>query len=1324
MIALLILAAGLQGQISWFKSPAERIDEAVIRTEISTHPDEVAAETRSSLDVLVIKDGSTEFDIANILRAEGISVDIANVMDHQWDGTNPSPYNYETVIVPDGFSDWSLGMPVQGQNTLVNYVNNGGGVIITGWVHYEFLNGRYQNMGDLILLRRTSGSVAAEQYTVVQNHPVTENLPNNFQVPQHGIDQCNLHSGMTVITGSVAGQAVAVKEYGDGRIVDYSMCGNYDNLHPFLASNELKQLLIDSVRWTAGKGLPQAKAVTLLNATENDLTCYARLEPYTLSVNVSTYEKLHDIAEMKVYLDYNTTNATLCYNWTRGEFSKEQDTEGHVELIGGKCNVSNDGVENWWVNFSLMFNFTFPHEKLVDCYANVTANCGEWSQDRFPYVFRVENDLEFEGTPALTDDHGVKLREGDWINGSRNISVTNFTVKYADSAGVYPDDSHFDVKVKDQGGNIWWDRDSSGEMVLVNITSRNVTDEAEEYRMTIENIPENGKCMTNLTFAIKIDADPPPKPGNLVCHADDFDGRETEKTDLPEMYVTWDEVEDNASGLRGYYYSSRDNSGTPNGTFTTETQVKIENLQEGYSRIHVWCVDNVGNIGESAGSGILIDLTPPVFMASTPPDGEWHNHTDVECSIEIGDQDGSGIDGGSIEYSVSTDGMNNFGLWMPLYFSETEQFLTPKVTYNFREGEDNYIKWRVKDVSGNGFSESEPTNIKIDTTPVTFDGEIPGTELWYDQTDMTAEIHISDSGCGVDPETLEFSATISGPGKFGEWMTVAAENITKKEDGKYSLTVAFTCAEGKDNYVRFRGTDLVRNPLHISDSFNFKVDISPVYFDDFAPDERSASDELEVECFISVYDDGVGVDAGTVEYSVSTEGMEEENFGPWEKAANIVPGRPTQVLAIIEFDWGRDNYVRWRANDIIGTGSNESLPYRIWVNSKPTAFISSPDDGSFFYIDEAIVLNGTGSHDLDGDELEFFWSSNIAVNRSLGTNPVIETKLAVGNHTITLHVADGNEYNVSESIKVNVGERKVEEKKGGDEEEGGGSSTVFSGSSDGNIWLWIILGGIAVLIVLIVIIFLVASKKKKKKRKEESDLAEPRTVQHRQPGRQQPPIPSGPYRPGAQAMSVQGPWGIPAEQPYRLQLPSGPGMGNAFQAPAYPALPAAQPAQSQQGQGQFPSLASGEYQTPAPVIENTYLLPSFSTDEGDQNLNLMALPPASIDGDISPNIAEPPSNSSFPQAMATLVEIPQTPPMVAQLDEPAVPAVGTPVESPTIPIAAETPQESLSTIPAPDILPPGEGDLSLQELDTFFTALRENIGVPPGAGNPPLPPPE
>ena len=90
-----------------------------------------------------------------------------------------------------------------------------------------------------------------------------------------------------------------------------------------------------------------------------------------------------------------------------------------------------------------------------------------------------------------------------------------------------------------------------------------------------------------------------------------------------------------------------------NGTFVTYNQVLLENLSEGYAPVYVWCVDNVGNIGESTGSGILVDLSEPVFANLLPLDGSWHNRTEIECSAEIRDPEGSGVDGNSIEYSVS-----------------------------------------------------------------------------------------------------------------------------------------------------------------------------------------------------------------------------------------------------------------------------------------------------------------------------------------------------------------------------------------------------------------------------------------------------------------------------------------------------------------------------------------------------------------------------------------------------------------------------------------------------------------------------------------------
>ena len=929
----------------------------------------------------------------------------------------------------------------------------------------------------------------------------------------------------------------------------------------------------------------------VLRGTENDEgIVYAGYSSYILSVNITTTESLDDASEMAVWLDYNTTNATLGFNWTREEFYKLQDVNGHVRLFTDNCTFANDGEERWWVNFSIMFNFTFPHEKMVDCFVKTVASTGDARLDRFKDVCRVENDLEFMGTPEFTGEEQGKLEMGRWVKGGQNITVSNLTVVYSDSPSLYPDDEFFNVRIMDGTGSTWWSNRSSGEEIVMDIRSKGVTDTDEEFFITIENIPEAGICKTNLTYPLKIDAEAPLPPFNLLCHADSFKGRDTQFTDEPEMFVTWDGVTDPGSGLLGYYYSSYDNSGTDNGSFTNETEVELDKLKEGYSPVHVWCVDNVGNIGGAASAGMLVDLTPPAFTNFTPPDGSWHNAAEVECSVEVRDGEGSGVDGTTVEYAVSTGDGHNFDMWMPSGLIAAGNILVPNIRHFFGEGEENYIKWRARDVSGNGYVESFPVNIKVDITPVSFAKELSAHANWYDTRRIESIITVSDEGIGVNISNLEARVSTSGPGEFGEWMNIDPENITEMNQGEYEIRFTGTYGEGKDNYVMFRGTDLVGNPYSVSDKFNLRVDSSPAYFGDFVPDGDTYSDEQEVECFIQIFDDGSGVDVNTVEYSISKDGSREGDFGAWKRAQNVVGGNPTQVLMELKFDWGRNNYVRWRAGDKMATGLNVSPPYRIWINSEPTPLISQPFSESDLWSHVEITFDARNSSDRDGDNLTFHWSSNVSMNRSIGSGARVTRKLAPGKHTVTLYVNDGHGYNVTEKLFITVKEKKID---GGPPEKEEGA--LFS--EDGGLSIWAMMAmAILLLLIIILVIWILVRKKKKEEEPPPSPMP--------------PPTPYSPYsQPYGQGQY------FPTTGPGYVQQGFTGAISQGAPPSAYP------PMGGFPGQLQLPPGHMGAVSTPvAPALPATgtvspnYMLPSFTTDQGMQDFNRLALPPASVDG--------------------------------------------------------------------------------------------------------------
>jgi hypothetical protein len=1096
--------------------------------------------------------------------------------------------------------------------------------------------------------------------------------------------------------------------------------------------------------------IPSAENVELVNPTGDDKICYAQYQPYNLTLNVSTMDSLDEVSNVKVHLDYNTTNATLCYNWTQGKFFKLQDEVGTVQLLINDCFITNNGVDRWYLNFILIFNFTFPHEELIDCLVFTTAKTGEYSVDRFPWLFRIENDLDFFGTADYIGEYQGALREEAWIQGEESINLSNITVQYAGSIDIFPHDDYYDVKLSDSSGRTWWDNESRGENVEIIFTSGNITDEEEEYLITIENIPGTGICMTNLTFAVKIDADPPLFPVNLQCRAGGFKDKETENTKLAEMYVTWDRVEDPASGLLGYYFSGTDKSGTINGSFINDTEIKIDKLDEGFAEIYVWCIDMVGNIGDAATSGILVDLTPPVFSNFSPQDGSWHNHTDVECSIEIYDGEGSGVDGSSIEYSISSGSEHGFDFWIPAWIPEVSEPMMPDIKYIFHEGEDNYIKWRAKDISGNGFTESPSINIKVDVTPVNFANVISPETEWYKTNTITSSIIVRDAGSGVDPGSLEARISTSGPGDFGGWMSIDAENIIEDAENSYKITVTFDYAEGKDNFLMFRGTDLVGNPFTLSDKFNLKIDRSPVHFGSFTPLEDEYADSNNVECFIQIFDDGTGVDPVTIEYSISNGGGDDENnYGPWKKVINVVDGNPTQVLLELEFDWGTDNYIRWRADDLMGTGYNISIPYRVWVNSRPDVVISAPDEGSLFRFDSVILFDASASFDEDGDNLSYYWTSNVSANRSLGTGAVMNARLAPGKHTITVFVSDGHGYNESEKIKIAVSssadyemdsdgdgfsdgfERESGTDPNNGEDSPEGEPDIVNTESagilgEGSSMLFIILGGILALIIVVLIILIIVRKKKNGKK--DVPPSSPPPFQQSPYGPSSHPYPQGQHMyTGKQgygaAPQPQRHGGMPGMQFSQLMLPPGPGLNVQQSGGGSP---------NQFGQPQLPQYGQSSQQTPnnqagqgmGTVGSTAYSLPSFSTEQGPQYLERMALPPGPSPSDQTIMNPAPPTQITTPDLAVQPFAFPIVGAMETPFplpEEPLIPMESTPQFPPEpIPKSPDTPPLELPDGPPPD--PSQTSDLS--ELDAYLSTLGDMAEAPePIPQEPPGPPP-
>jgi hypothetical protein len=182
-------------------------------------------------------------------------------------------------------------------------------------------------------------------------------------------------------------------------------------------------------------------------------------------------------------------------------------------------------------------------------------------------------------------------------------------------------------------------------------------------------------------------------------------------------------------------------------------------------------------------------------------------------------------------------------------------------------------------------------------------------------------------------------------------------------------------------------------------------------------DEKQTYTEVMVT--VTVTDVTVGVDGSTIEYRYGTDG--DDSMGEWTTAGASSTG-PKEYLVQVGLDLvpGTDNVVQFRAADILGNGLESDIA-SLWVNRAPTAVIKSPSSDSRYIENDPVKLNGTGSDDPDGDDLNYTWYREGDVN-PIGYGMVLTVDLPPGIYNVTLVVVDDVGAEHTSSVEVTVDE--------------------------------------------------------------------------------------------------------------------------------------------------------------------------------------------------------------------------------------------------------------------------------------------------------------
>ncbi|MGA1820436.1 MAG: hypothetical protein ACMUHU_05440 [Thermoplasmatota archaeon] len=556
-------------------------------------------------------------------------------------------------------------------------------------------------------------------------------------------------------------------------------------------------------------------------------------------------------AEAKVYIESDVEDLTnidmvigsesedgitLRYDFQMEQFRKLNDGSRVMILDEERSNIAyhqDNPRHNLTVRYYFDFNFNWMRIDTLDVRFAVQGIGVRSSFANFQDVFRVETRMMMDGNITITDIKGRELEKGAWVKGGDSLTFSGVVRKYADPSIPIAPPEVIGIGVADSTGKVHMGKtpDLMDAKVFVPAFYNSM-----EFWLVFINVTKTNDMSSpyhqGFRFLVQIDSDKPGLPGELVIRPDSFNDQQRSYDDDTDVYLSWKDAVDVSSGVLEYHITAnmdRDEARSRNGQIIdipkgTLTAL-IENLEEGVNTIYIWAEDAVGNEGNSIFIDVIIDLTPGYFTDFYPVTGAWINTLRPRCSIVVHD-DLTGIDPLTIEYEVSTSGeVGLVGEWNTIsdpYAPSDEIRLV--VEGWFKNGKDNWIRFRAKDMAGNGFTESEAYNVWVDAKSPTFKLLSHSEEEYQLNTMQEIRIQILDEQSWVDSSSIEYRVTTQGQTKWSQWLP-----YKDASDGpKPVVTLREHLRRGSDNFVQVRAKDLAGNPIATSKAFNIRVNTYPV----------------------------------------------------------------------------------------------------------------------------------------------------------------------------------------------------------------------------------------------------------------------------------------------------------------------------------------------------------------------------------------------------------------------------------------------------------------------------------------------------------------
>jgi len=364
------------------------------------------------------------------------------------------------------------------------------------------------------------------------------------------------------------------------------------------------------------------------------------------------------------------------------------------------------------------FNWNYPDEEFTDVSVLASSPILESAWFNVSDMYQVENDLVFTGTLVVTNSDLLTIENNDLVRGKETLTWSGLIPVYEGTTDVFPLEDECDVSIWNSAGSSWYGSPLSGEPLYIETTAAPLTNlYGDTHTINISGIPP-GSDATDETFTIKID-------GENVSFSDFTpENNSWVKSQVVECSVT---ISDTGGALvdpNVMYTSSTDNGTTWESwksviADTSAPSILIEDsvgFAEGVNNLLKWkAKDTVGNGPvESEVVRLLVDTEDVVFSDLSPEESYVSPIEQVEVNVTILDET-SGVDASTVQYTTSTDGGTTWSPWMDILGIQSGLKIDIGHTISFPNGTENRVKWRAKDIAGNGPMETKALMIKVNT---------------------------------------------------------------------------------------------------------------------------------------------------------------------------------------------------------------------------------------------------------------------------------------------------------------------------------------------------------------------------------------------------------------------------------------------------------------------------------------------------------------------------------------------------------------------------------------------------------------------------------